>query len=41
MSDSVMIILILCTTYVASMIIAKWNPNRGKREPQRKDGAKQ
>lgn len=41
MSDSVMIILILCITYVASMVISKWNPSRGKHETQRKDGAKQ
>jgi hypothetical protein len=40
MSDSVLIILILCITYVITGIIDKWNPGRGKHEAQRKDGAK-
>ena len=40
MTDAVQIILILCTTYVVSMIINKWNPNRGTQKPQQKDGVK-
>ena len=40
MSDSVWIILILCITYMASMVINKFNPNRGKYESNRKDGTK-
>lgn len=40
MSDSVIIILALCTTYVVSMLINKWNPIRGKFESHRKDGGK-
>lgn len=35
-----MIILILCITYVVVTMINRWNPNRGKHETQRKDGAK-
>lgn len=36
MSDSVLIILILCTTYVLSMIINRWHS-----APKRHDGTQQ
>lgn len=40
MSDCVIMLLILCITYVTSLIINKSNHSKGKHETHRKDGTR-